>query len=86
MNYQNQLNLQIDFNKIAICLQFYLIFIWKKTLAHWKKSCQGMGVPIEENKCLFSLNYADGQVIIAEDAHDLELINQYILTWHSELE
>ena len=35
----------------------------KKTLDHWKKSCEGMGVPIEENKFLFSLNYADDQVI-----------------------
>ena len=53
--------------------QFYLI--WKKkTLDHWKKSCQGMGVPLEENKFLFSLNYADDQVIIVQDSDDLEFI------------
>ena len=46
----------------------------EKTLAHWKKSCGGMGVPIEENKFLFSLNYADDQVIIAQDAEDLEFV------------
>ena len=33
-----------------------------------------MGVPIEEKKCLFSLNYADDQVIIPQDAEDLEFI------------
>ena len=33
-----------------------------------------MGVPIEDNKFLFSLNYAGDQVIIAQDAEDLELI------------
>ena len=32
-----------------------------------------MGEPIEENKFLFSLNY-DDQVIIAQDAEDLEFI------------
>ena len=32
-----------------------------------------MGVPIEE-KFLFSLNYADDQVIIAQEAEDLEFI------------
>ena len=32
------------------------------------------GVPIEQNKCLFSLNYADDQIIIAQDAEDLEFI------------
>ena len=33
-----------------------------------------MEVPIEENKCLFSLNYAGDQVIMAQDADYLELI------------
>ena len=33
-----------------------------------------MGVLIEENKFLFSLNYADDQVIIAQYAEDLEFI------------
>ena len=28
----------------------------ENTLDHSKKSCQGMGVPIEKSKCLFSLN------------------------------
>ena len=31
-------------------------------------------MPIGENKCLFSLNYADDQAIIAQDADDLEFI------------
>ena len=44
------------------------------TLYHWEKSCQGMGVPVEQNKCLFSVNYADDQVIKAQDAGDLEFI------------
>ena len=35
-----------------------------------------MGVPIEENKFLFSLNYADDQVIIAQDSEDLEFIKK----------
>ena len=30
--------------------------------------------PMKENKCLFSLNYGDDQVIIAQDADDLEFI------------
>ena len=29
---------------------------------------------IEENKCLSFLNYADDQVIVAQDADDLEMI------------
>ena len=46
----------------------------EKTLDYWKKSCQELGVPIEENKCLFSFNYVDDQVIRAQDSDDLEFI------------
>ena len=31
-----------------------------------------MGVSIEESKCLFSINYADDQVKIAQNADDLD--------------
>ena len=57
-------------NLSTILFNIYL----EKTLDHWNKSCEGMEVPIEENKFLFSLNYADDQVIIAQDAEDLEFI------------
>ena len=46
----------------------------EKTLDHWRESCEGIGVSVEENKFLFSLNYADDQIIIAQDAEDLEFI------------
>ena len=46
----------------------------ERTLVHWKKSSQVLGLPIKENKRLFSLKYADDQVIIAQDAGDLEFI------------
>ena len=55
----------------------------KKTLDYWKKKWQGMGVPIE-NKCLFSLNYADDQVIIAQDADDLEFTLKKDWTRHKK--
>ena len=74
MNCQTELKLQKALDKVAVFLQFYLKFIWKKTLDHCKKSCQGMVVPIEENKCLLSLYYADDQVKIAHGADDLECI------------
>ena len=68
------IEIQKALGKVAVFLQMYLIFIWKKTLGHWKKSCQGMGVPIE-NKYLFSLNYADDQAILAKVSDDLEFIS-----------
>jgi Reverse transcriptase (RNA-dependent DNA polymerase). len=42
------------------CLSPILFSIYlENSLYHWKKSCQGIGVPIKENKCLFSPNYED---------------------------
>ena len=74
MNHQIKLKSQKALDKVEVFLQNYLIFILKKTLDHWKKSCQGMRVPIEKYKCLFSRNYTDDHVIIAQDANDLEFI------------
>jgi hypothetical protein len=40
-------------------------------LKSWKASCRGMGIPINDTY-LFSLNYADDQTVLAQDAFDLE--------------
>ena len=56
----------------------------KKTLAHWKKSYQGMGVPIEEIKFLFCHNYAEDQVVIDQDADDLEFNLKRLKTAYKE--
>ena len=43
-----------------------------------------MGVPIEENKFPFSLNYADDQFIISQVADDLEFILKWLNTTQKE--
>ena len=70
MTYQIQLKSQKALDKVAVFFQCNIYL--EKNLNHWKKSCQETGVPIEENRFLFSLNYADDQVIRAKDADDLE--------------
>lgn len=42
-------------------------------LRRWKRSCQGMGIPID-NAYLFNLNFADDQAILAQDAYDMEFM------------
>jgi hypothetical protein len=42
-----------------------------------------MGVPVEESKCLFSLNYAD-DVIITQNVDDLEFILKSLNTAYKE--
>jgi Reverse transcriptase (RNA-dependent DNA polymerase). len=46
--------------------------------------CQGMGVPTKENKFMFSLRYADDQVIIAQDAGDIKFILKKLNTTYKE--
>lgn len=42
-----------------------------KALHQWKKKCKGMGVYIGDT-CLYTLQFADDQVIIANDKDDIE--------------
>jgi hypothetical protein len=43
----------------------------ERVLKSWKASCRGMGIPINDTY-LFSLNYADNQIVLAQDDFDLE--------------
>jgi hypothetical protein len=42
----------------------------ERVLRNWKRKCQPMGIPIQ-NTYLYSLNFADDQVLLAQD-HDME--------------
>jgi hypothetical protein len=48
---------------------------WKlkplKVLNNWKRKCQPIGIKIE-NTFVYTLNYADGQVLLAQDHDDME--------------
>ena len=43
-----------------------------------------MGVPIEGNKCICSLNYTDDQAIITQDANNSELVLKILSTTYKE--
>lgn len=42
-------------------------------LKNWKRSCEGMGIPINQTH-LFTLSFADDQAVFAQDAYDLEFM------------
>jgi len=55
----------------------------ESVLNEWKKKCRKMGTPITDNT-LYSLNFADDQVLIAQDEDDMiymikKLIEEYEL-------
>ena len=43
----------------------------RKALEKWKHKCYGMGIPLE-NITLYTLQFADDQVVLADDKEDLE--------------
>lgn len=56
------------------CLSPTLFKIYlKKSLGKWEKQCKNMGIQIN-NDTLFTLYFADNQVVIAEDEMDLSYI------------
>jgi hypothetical protein len=42
-------------------------------LKNWKRRCQPMGIPIQNTR-VYSLNFADDQVLIAQDHDDMEFM------------
>ena len=45
----------------------------ERVLRNWKRRCQPMGIPIQ-NTHVYSLNFADDQVLIAQDHDDMEFM------------
>jgi hypothetical protein len=46
-------------------------------LLEWVKACRGVGVTIK-GTFLFTLNFADDQVLIAKDESDLEFTSKHL--------
>jgi len=45
----------------------------ERVLRNWKRRCQPMGIPVQ-NTHLYLLNFADDQVLIAQDHDDMEFM------------
>lgn len=39
----------------------------------WRRACSGLGITINEDTMLYTLHFADGQALIAQDKEDREL-------------
>ena len=52
----------------------FKIYMWK-TLEEWEHKCSGMGIPLE-NTTLYTLQFADDQVVLVGDKEDLECMTR----------
>ena len=65
--------------KQGCCLSPVLFNIYiDEALRQWKKKCNGMGLTIGDTT-LYTLHYADDQVVIARDKEDLEYMGKKLL-------
>ena len=61
----------------CISRTLFKIYI-RKALEEWKLKCHGVGIPLE-NTTLYTLQFADDQVVLAEDKEDLEYMTRKLI-------
>lgn len=66
----------------CISPSLFKIYI-QQTLKMWKRKCAGMGIPME-NDTLYSLQFADDQVILAQDYEDLQYMTRKLIEEYSK--
>ena len=66
--------------KQGCCLSptLFKVFL-EHVLKEWKKKCPGMGVPLSDTYTLFTLCFADDQVVIAQDADDARYMTRKLV-------
>lgn len=50
-----------------------------EALKHWRKKCSQMGIPINDNLSLYTLHFADDQIVMAQDKEDLEYMTRKLI-------
>ncbi|XP_044760773.1 uncharacterized protein LOC123318222 [Coccinella septempunctata] len=59
------------------CLSTTLFKIYlNEALKRWRRSCHGMGIQLTDDTALYTLHFADDQVVIAQDKEDLEFMSR----------
>jgi len=50
----------------------------EEALKAWRRKCKDMGIPLN-NTTLYTLSFADGQIILAQDYEDLEYMSRELV-------
>ena len=66
--------------KQGCCLSPTLFKIYLETaLKEWKRKCANMGVPLEDGGTLYTLCFADDQVVVAQDEEDADYMTRKLV-------
>lgn len=61
----------------SICLMLFKIYL-ENTLKTWKRKCEGLGILVG-NEYLYTLCFADDQLVIAQEPDDLSYMMKKLL-------
>ena len=66
--------------KQGCCLSPTLFKVYlEEVLKEWKRCCSGMGVPLREDGTLYTLCFADDQMVIAQDEEDANYMTRKLV-------
>ena len=67
------------------CLSPTLFKIYlNEALKRWRRACGGMGIQLNDDKTLYTLHFADDQVVVASDKEDLEFMTSRLFKEYEE--
>lgn len=66
----------------AISPTLFNIYL-QEALKEWRKKCKNMGIPLNETT-LYTLHFADDQVVLSQDAEDMEYMTRKLIEQYQE--
>lgn len=55
----------------------------EKAIEEWKKKCKPMGIPLDDNSTIYTLQFADDQLILAQEFEDIEYLTRKLIQEYS---
>lgn len=66
--------------KQGCCLSPLLFKIYlEQALKTWKRKCKNMGIPLTDDSTLYTLCFADDQIVLAQDYEDLQYMSKKLI-------
>jgi len=66
--------------KQSSCMSPTLFKIYlENALENWKRKCNNMGIPVDDDSTVYTLSFADDQAVAAQDIDDIEYMTRKLM-------